>query len=169
MLWTYDAKNWLISKEPHAGKDLRWEEKATTEDEMIGWHRRLDGHVWVNSGSWWWTWKPGLWQSMGSLRVRYNWVTELNEASWPAQVILGVKNPTTNAGDVRHVGSIPESGKSSGGGSGNLLQYSCLENPMDRGAWWATVHRVTKNRTRLSNWTTITTSSHIILVNEENV
>ena len=49
-----------------------------------------------------------------------------------------VNNPPTNAGDTRDLGSIPGSGRSSGGGNGNLLQYSCLENPMDRGAWWAT-------------------------------
>ena len=48
-------------------------------------------------------------------------------------------------------GSIPGSGRSPGGGHGNPLQYSCLENPMDRGAWWATVHGVTKSQTRLSN------------------
>ena len=45
---------------------------------------------------------------------------------------------------------IPDSGKSPGKGNGNLLQYSCLENPMDRGAWWATVHGVAKNQTQLS-------------------
>ena len=44
---------------------------------------------------------------------------------------------------------IPESGRSSGGGHGNPLQYSCLENPMDRGAWWASVHRVAKSQTQL--------------------
>ena len=55
-----------------------------------------------------------------------------------------VKNLPANAGDV---GLIPGSGRSPGGGNGNLLQYSCLENPMDRGAWWATVHGVTKSWT----------------------
>ena len=55
-----------------------------------------------------------------------------------------------NAGDL---GSIPGSGRSPGEGNGNLLQYSCLENPMDRGAWWATVHGVAKSRTRLSDST----------------
>ena len=53
-----------------------------------------------------------------------------------------------NAGDVREVGSIPRSGRSPGGGHSNPLQYSCLENLMDRGNWWATVHRVTKSWTR---------------------
>ena len=51
------------------------------------------------------------------------------------------KNPPANAGDV---GSTPGSGRSPGEGHGNPLQYSCLGNPMDRGAWWATVHGVTK-------------------------
>ena len=59
-----------------------------------------------------------------------------------------VKNPPANAGDARDVGSIPGSGRSPGEGNGNPLQYSCLENPMDRGAWWATVHGVTKSQTR---------------------
>ena len=52
-----------------------------------------------------------------------------------SQVALVVKNAPTNAGDVRDAGSIPRSGKSSGGGPGKPLQYSCLENPMNRGAW----------------------------------
>ena len=56
-------------------------------------------------------------------------------------VVLVVKNPPANAGDVRDMGSIPGSGRSPGGGHGNPLQYSCLENPMARAAWWAIVHR----------------------------
>ena len=55
------------------------------------------------------------------------------------------KDPICNAGDV--MGSIPGMGRSAGGGNGNPLQYSCLENPMDRGAWQATVHGVTKSQT----------------------
>ena len=62
-----------------------------------------------------------------------------------------VKNPTPSAGDARDFGSIPRSGRSPGEGNGNPLQYSCLENSMDRGAWWATVHGVSKSQTRLSN------------------
>ena len=58
-----------------------------------------------------------------------------------------VKNPPANAGGIRDMGSIPGSGRSSGEGHGNLLQYSCLENPMDRGAWWATVHRIADSET----------------------
>ena len=65
---------------------------------------------------------------------------------------LVVKNPPANAGDLRDIGSIPGSGGSLGGGNGNLLQYSCLENSIDRGAWWAIVHGVAKSQTRLSDW-----------------
>ena len=66
-------------------------------------------------------------------------------------VVPVVKNPPANAGDIRDSGSILGLGRSSGEGNGNPLQYSCLGNPMDRGAWWATIHRVSKSRTRLSN------------------
>ena len=59
------------------------------------------------------------------------------------------KEPTTNAGHAGDVGSIPGSGRSPGGGNGNPLQYSCLENPMDREAWWVIVHGVAKSWTRL--------------------
>ena len=62
-----------------------------------------------------------------------------------------VKNPPANAGDIRDTGSILGSGRSPAGGHGNLLQYSCLENPMDRRAWWATGHRVTQSQTQLSD------------------
>ena len=64
-----------------------------------------------------------------------------------SQVVLVVKNPPINAIDIRDTGSIPGSGRSPGEGNGNPLQYSCLENPMDRGAWWATAHGVTKSQT----------------------
>ena len=70
----------------------------------------------------------------------YIYIGTLLVAQW-------VKNPPVT-GDV---GSIPGSGKSPGGGNGNPLQYSCLENPKDRGAWWVTVHRIAESQTRLSN------------------
>ena len=78
VLWTPDAKSWLIWKDPDAGKDWGQEEKGMTEDEMVGWHHRLDGHGFV------WTPRVGDWQ--GSLaccgswchRVGHNWATELN-------------------------------------------------------------------------------------------
>ena len=67
-----------------------------------------------------------------------------------SQGLLVVKNPPANAGDARDMGSIPGLGRSPGVGNGNPLQYSGLENPMDRGAWWATVHSIAKNWTQLS-------------------
>ena len=70
---------------------------------------------------------------------------------------MAVKNPPANAGDV---GSIPRSGRSPGGGNGNLLQNSYQENPMDRGTWWATVRGVAKSCTWLSDYTTITTMAN---------
>ena len=70
---------------------------------------------------------------------------------WACQVALMVKNPLANAGDVKDVGSIPGLRRSPGGGHGNPLQYSCLENPVDRGSWWATVCEVAKSWTQLSD------------------
>ena len=64
-------------------------------------------------------------------------------------VVLMVRNPAANAVDARDAGLILGSGRSPGGGHGNPLQYSCLENPMERGAWWAIVQRVTKSRTQV--------------------
>ena len=61
--------------------------------------------------------------------------------------MLVVKNPHANAGDIRNMGLIPGTGRSPGGGHGNPLQYSSLEDPMGRGAWWATVHRVAESDT----------------------
>ena len=58
-----------------------------------------------------------------------------------SQMVLVVKNLPANARDIRDMNSIPGLGRPPGGGHGNPLQYSCLEKPMDRGAWWATVHR----------------------------
>ena len=65
---------------------------------------------------------------------------------------IAVKNPPANARDVKDTGSVPGLGRSSGEGHGNPLQCSCLENPMDRGAWWDAVHRVTKSWTQLKQF-----------------
>ena len=78
----------------------------------------------------------------------------LNKWAWVSQVALVVKNQPDNAVDVRDRGSIPGWGRSPGGGHGNPLQCSCLENPRDRGAWWPTVHRVTQSWTRLNRLST---------------
>ena len=66
-------------------------------------------------------------------------------------MVLVVKNLPANSGDVSASESIPGSGRSYGGGHGNPLAYSCLENPMDRGAWWAMVHRIAKSWTQLKH------------------
>ena len=77
------AKSWLIGKDSDAGKDWEQEEKRTTEDEMAGWHHRLDGREseWT-PGRWWWTGRPGMLQFMQ--RVRHDWATEMNwtELNW---------------------------------------------------------------------------------------
>ena len=81
-----------------------------------------------------------------------------------SQVALVVKNPSANS--LSMVGFIAGWGRYSGGGRypggrhGNPLQYSCLENPMDRGAWWATVHRVPKTQTWLKWWANTHTHTH---------
>ena len=80
------------------------------------------------------------------------WYWELHY--WVSQVALEVKNLPANAGGVRDMGSMPGPGRVPGGGRGNPLQYSWLENPMDRGASWATVHGVTKIWTRLKQLNT---------------
>ena len=76
---------------------------------------------------------------------------------------LDVKNWPANAGNSRDAASIPGWGRSPGEGNGNTLQYSCLENSMDRGAWWATVHRVPKSPTGLKQLSTYACPCPIML------
>ena len=71
-----------------------------------------------------------------------------------SQVVLVVKNLPSSAGDVRNVGSIPGLGRSPGVGNGNPLQYSCMENSMVRGVWWAAVCGITKSQTQLKRLST---------------
>ena len=80
--------------------------------------------------------------------VRHNLATEHDLTGIIMLSPKAVKESACNAGDP---GSTPGLGRSPGEGNGNPLQYSCLENPMDKGAWWATVHGVTKSQTRLSD------------------
>ena len=79
-------------------------------------------------------------------RIFCSILMQISAAAKYHEVVLVVKNLPANTGDVRDTGSIPGSGRSPGGGNGNPLQYSCLENLMDRGAWWATVQGVAKSR-----------------------
>ena len=78
ILWPTDVKSWLIWEDPDAGKDWGQEEKGMIEGD--GWMASPTQWtwVWVNSGSWWWTGRPGVLQFMGSQRVGHNWATELN-------------------------------------------------------------------------------------------
>ena len=99
----------------------------------------LDGTwVWVNSGSWWWTGRPGVLGFMGSQTVWHDWATELNSIF--------------HCTYVPHL-LYPFLCWKFGEGNGTPLQYSCLENPMDGGAWKAAVHGVSKSRTWLSDFT----------------
>ena len=96
-------------------------------------------------------------KSQTNLKKEQSWRTQCcltsdnQGASW---VVLVVKNPPANTGDIRDTAFDPWVGKIPGGGWSNSLQYSCLENPMGRGAWRATVHRVAKSWTRLK-WLSI--------------
>ena len=75
ILWPPDAKNWLIWQDADSGKDWGQEQKGMTEDEMIGWHHRLNRHELEQvMGDWWWTRKTGMLQSMGSQRV-WTWLS----------------------------------------------------------------------------------------------
>ena len=119
---------------------------------------------------------PGLGRSLGRGHgnpIQYSWLenpygqrslvgyslwgrTESDTPEWlsTAQVAVVVKNPPASAGDIRDLGSIPGLGRSPRGENGNLLQFSCLENYMDKGAWRATVHGVAKSRTQLKQLST---------------
>ena len=84
ILWPFNGKNWLIGKDPDAGKDWRWEEKETTEDNMVGWHHGLNGHEFEQA--------PGVGDGQGGLaccRVGHNWATELNwtELKWTESLV----------------------------------------------------------------------------------
>ena len=96
--------------------------------------------------------KTNLWLPKGKGGINWEiWMDMLIHVpvymKWGFPGGLVVKNSPANAGDARDVGSIPGSGRYPGEGNGNPLQYSCLGNPMDRGAWWATVHVVAKSQT----------------------
>ena len=78
ILWPPDARNWLIGKDPDAGKDWRQEEKGTIEERWLDASPTWWTWVWASSKNCWWTWKPSVLQSMGSQRVRHDWASELN-------------------------------------------------------------------------------------------
>ena len=89
-----------------------------------------------------------------------------SSCSRASQVVLVVKNPAASAGDVRDMDLTSGLGRSPGEGNGNPLQYSCLENPKDRGAWWATVHGVAKSWPRLRDYTCMQIQKYIFFSNK---
>ena len=91
-----------------------------------------------------------LFEVLSCMRVPFEQITSC-AWFWVLQVALVVKNTPADAGDPRDAGSTPGSGRSSGGGHGHLVRYSCLENLMDRGTWWAPIHGVTRSWTQQSN------------------
>ena len=105
--------------------------------------------TWIKSGS-----------RIGVICLKWSNKPEIDEASSSGAFPGGevVKNPPANAGDARDAGWIPGSWRSPGGGNSNLLQYSCLENPMKRGDWRARVHRVAKSRAWTCDWAGTDTS-----------
>ena len=117
------------------GRDDRLEKEMATHSSILAW--RIP-----------WMEEPGGLQSMGLQRVRHDWASNLTwlDLTWASQLALVVKNPLAYVGNARDKGSIPGSGGSPGGRHGNPLQYSCLENPMDRGAWQAIVWSVASQR-----------------------
>jgi len=126
----------------HAGKAWRQEEKWMTEDEMVGWHQQLNGHEFEQA--------PRVGDGQGSLACCIWWGHKESDTTeqlnWTGGSV--VKNPPANAGDAS---SIPGSGRYPGEGNGYPFHYSCLGNPKDRGASWATVHWVAKKRTQFSD------------------
>ena len=82
------------------------------------------------------------------VKLQHLFYGNLCQITWASLVVHGKKS-ACNTGDIRNAGSIPGPGRSPGGGHDNPLQYSCLENPLDRGAWRATVHGVAKSGTQL--------------------
>ena len=116
---------WKHTHEPKSGKKTPSESQESSFCSLL--HLR---------------WRSSLFMKSPKVFMRTQWTRA-------SQVTLVVKNPPSNAGDLRDVGLIPGSGRSPGGGRGSPLQCSCLGNPMRRSAWQATVHRVAKSQTWL--------------------
>ena len=119
------------------------EKEVATYSSVLAW--RIPG-----TGGAWWAAVYGVAQSQTRLKQLSSSSSSMLNAVVPGGAV--VKNVPANLRGRRDTGLIPGSGRFSGGGNGNPLQYSCLENSMDRGVWQATVHRVTKSQTLLSEW-----------------
>ena len=103
---------------------------------------------------------PGILQARLLEWVAISFFNSLKNIYWSI-VGKAINNPPLSVEDTGDVGSIPGSGKCPGGGNDSPLQYSCLENPMDRGAWWATVHEVIRESGQLGDWAHKRSSYHI--------
>ena len=134
ILWPPHAKSWLTEKDPDAGRDWGQEEKGKTEDES-----------WMASPTrWTWVWelqelvmdREAWYAAVHGVAKSRTQLSDRTKLNWSTSV---PKNPPAKAGDTGDMGSVPRLVRSPGGRNGNPLLYSCLENPMDRGAWWATV------------------------------
>ena len=179
ILWPPDAKNWLIGKDPDAEKDWRREEKGMTEDEMVGWMASPTQWTWVsiNSGSWWWTGRPGMLRFMGSSRVGHDWVTELNWTELNCKEIKSVNSEYSLEGlmlklKLQHFGHMKWKanplkktlmlGKTEGKRRRESQRMRWLDSITDsvdmnlsklqeivedRGVWHAVVYRVAKSQT----------------------
>jgi len=118
-------------KRPWCWERLKAGGEGMTVDEMVGWHHWLNGHEFESTlGIWWWTGSPGLLQSMGSQRVRHDCTTELNWISLQSKGVW-IVFLSTKIQKYQFFSTKPSLGE----GNGTPLQYFCLENPMDGGAW----------------------------------
>ena len=123
LLWSPDAKSWLIWKDPDAGKDWRQEETGTTKDEMIWWHHWLNGHEFQQA--------LGVGDGQGSLECYSpRGCKKLDMTEWLNWTDTYCIHGLPRCCYVRDTGSIPGWGRSHGGEHSNPLLYSCLENPM---------------------------------------
>ena len=144
------------SREGFSSKSLHPSSDQTSSDRMIL-EDQLRSDFFFFMINWTASW-VAVWpeQKKGNLAAdpMNEHIMYLHVKLWASQVALVVKNLPAKAGVLRDAGSIPGSGRSPGGEHGNPLQYSCLENPMDRGAWRKTVHGVTKSWTQLKRFST---------------
>ena len=146
ILWPPDGKNWLIGKDPDAGKDWRREEKGLTEDEMAGWHHWQWTWVWVNSRSWWWTGRPGELKSMGRRESDTpEWLNWLTDPGFP-----GCSSSKASACWCRRpqrLGFDPWVRKIPWRSTWQPSPVFLPGEAHGRGAWRAVVLRVTKSQT----------------------